>query len=674
MNRRFSHLVCIFLIVLNYSCDKKETTSPKVTIVNDAKRALLLQQADSVYTLANELLFTERNYQEANAQYQRADSLYQKIDHVPGVIVAKVYQARSLEKQYQPVEVFKTSIFDAMDYAKNADTYIFEMGVLYQAIANVYVHESKPLEWRTYLLRALHVYEHPSNANHILKQEKLCKVYQDLSYVEARLYNNNKAIAYAKKSLEIALENGINPRFAYTHLLTLYERQQDHEKTAALFKEIQQKGYFKNAPLFNLHDLYSKKANYYLDIEEFDLAIATLDTLQTAFSTSKYKDHYMDWYIANNIANAHFQKGDYKKVISIISDMQIDPKYLEAKPDKNAMDMLLISRSHYRLGNYPAAEKKLQQAINYHFFAPENTATFHDTISIDRAYRKNTILAMELFTKAKIARDAFKEGYGEQYFKTALHTYKQLHALIKVLGARSNEDAFISETEFVEVYENLLLLSHSLWESEQGANSFFEALAICDESKAIHVLNELKEIHSSQLFKNIPKELLEQETLLRGKSDSIAIYQGSFVDKTVQLERDGIVNAFEEVKNRLKDEFPSYYELKYGAEKDIKSVIENNYEGYNLVEFFYGKEHIFIFNKNGAISHFDKVLITEDLTNAIEFVSSAIQSPTTSDFKEASEFLYAHLLKKYMDPSKRMAVILDGKLQVIPFESLWVSS
>ena len=666
---RFIFLI-IFFVTLATSCDKNlsnKQINPKTEV-----DSLVLKKADSIFNLG-EIFYRNTKYQEAIKTFKFSDSLFNKIGDYGKVVMSKVNKSNALKATFNNEDfIILKPLMEALEVSKKLPKLAIERVYIYEAIASMQLLKGNYENTKFYYLKSLDILTTKKDFTNKEFLKKLKQFYRGLTYIEQMLFNFSKAEMYAKKEIEFCNKYGYDTTFSETELFIIYYKSNQLDKAAKQIKRIEEKKIFENGNqyLYNIYDYNIIKIDYYTSIGEFDKAIKTIKYLDSVISNSDYKEHFSTWYLSQRKADVLYAKGDYLKSIEVLDKMIIDPKYKNVELKLIAEDIFNKSKAYAQLNNFEKTKELLNESINYHLPKSQQTLKFLESINLNDATYKNRLVEKIIF-KGDFCQRLYENTSDEKYKKASLENYKWAHILLKNIGASSTEDGFFSDSEFVTFYEKTLAQYYLNWQVSQNEAVFYEALTLSDESKHLTVLAELKEIRKEQLFKNIPKHLKEEEETLQKSIDSLnRIYVFNDETKALNTQRVLLEKRLTSLKNKLQTEHPNYYELMYGNERAISSILKEDLKTFNVLQYFVGNEFIYIFNINEDQLNFDKILFTKELKNAIDKIIIASRNPQDKNFDLLGVLIYESLLKKYIDSEKKTAVILDGKLNLIPFEAL----
>ena len=637
--------------------------------------SLRKKEADSLFKLARHLVLVERNYKESKRLFIKTDSLYLALKIYKKVIASKVNTTFCLQRLWQPPEIYKVPIEQAFEYEKFLDPNHFDLARLYDHYSRYKYRVQEYEDAKHYVVKALKIFNDPYHDDAPNVKLERYNNLLNLASIEKALYNYDKAEELYLKGLELSKEFPGETITVYANLINFYSVSRKHEKLDQLLQKEEVKNYDKEkTPLYSVFGIETTKASYYLDIKNHDLALKTLLDFQKFVSTSNYDKHVSESFIKRRLSHIYFDKGDYEKVIEILNSISDNDDIKVTDKSFKSERLKLLAQSYFNIGKIEASKEAINNAIALNFDEHNITKVFHEKIILENTKTKNLALIQALTIKGDISKQIYDTTNAEDYLVTALDSYQNVHELIKIIGSLSDEDKFISNDEFKSFYESLLDIYHLNWKKTKDSKLFYKALSVCDESKNVTILSEIKSIKQSQLQKSIPKEILEQEEELLKVLDSVQSLP--YIDDSLKTKKvkDSIEHVFKTFQNQLKTLAPNYYDVKYGNGKPIKQHIKTKFKDDNIIEFFYGNDAIYIFNVNDETLQFDKIVLTDHLKEQINTVIKSLQNRDSKTFKKSSSLIYNSLFKNYIEINKKNKVILDGELHLLPIESLWVPS
>ena len=212
-----------------------------------------------------------------------------------------------------------------------------------------------------------------------------------------------------------------------------------------------------------------------------------------------------------------------------------------------------------------------------------------------------------------------------------------------------------------------------------------EALRFSEANKYNQLLYGIKRGELDQID-GIPLDSLDRERLLHNElaylsSAIFAEAQNEASDSLINVlaaERKSRSLELDRLKAYLKREHPRYYTLRYAPNQpDLTDIQENLSSDQAILEFFYGKSHIYRFLITAQEVSMDVVALDAGLTESIDVFRRQAsrprrENPDYSALAKASHSLYQRMLsqpigqlKAQQDQHWRISLIADGPLQEI---------
>ncbi len=333
----------------------------------------------------------------------------------------------------------------------------------------------------------------------------------------------------------------------------------------------------------------------------------------------------------------------------------------------------LIAELHLELGNYKDAVYAYQQSI-YANLQEQEFSSFRDSPSLIKYFHADYLLSA-LLGKAK----ALEVLHVEQTLKpndlrAALDTYILADSLTnEIRKVRFTENDKIRLNDISRsIYDNGIRISLILGDQPFQKQRFAErALAFCERSKSSVLLEAIQETKAKS-FAGIPDDLISLEDSIK---EQIAFYQQQ-VSKGENLEvnQAGLFTyqqQHRDLVNKLENEYPRYYELKYQPSVFDGATLMDALDPYQaVISYYIGNEQIYIF------------LVTKDQISVIEKEKDAFFQQNLSGLRNAIKFrientlnfesksLYRLLVPQIPENISELIIIPDGILNTIPFEVL----
>lgn len=341
-----------------------------------------------------------------------------------------------------------------------------------------------------------------------------------------------------------------------------------------------------------------------------------------------------------------------------------------------------------------------------------------------------------LTSSRDFAKLAFQEGQLHFLLQDTLQANKHVHAALKTLlpGLEDkklpNKDALYPENTFIDIFDLLAELQTSPEKALAYYNLSFHASSLIEKNitsqkgqlinlyanrvrseKCLNILYQLQTTtntanYTERAFNyaesqkaSILKDIKNKKSLLQlHPTDSLLLKQNSLIKQEEQLTnkliKTPINNASAEEKNTLRQELNAISI----ALKTLNTSIDNKYAVYKkeetihfkrlkekltkdnavLVEYFYGKHHIYQFIFSGKTASFNRIALREETKDLIStFVNYFQKSATINNdipkFTKDAFSLYKTLLLEGFSDKENVILIPDSKLNFIPFDALLTS-
>lgn len=651
-------LICCLSTII--SCKKqsqeKTKTTSTVIVTEEAKKA-----ADSLFEAGRQLYY-KRDYNASVHTFLKADSLYQLQENIARSLKSRINIATALQATYIENDSIDRFLKAGIPLVEKLDKNALEAAEYYNKLQEVSYAAGNYAAAKSYTSKAIQRLQQMTKKDGQARVIAYSHALHSLTIIEQELFNYEAAESFAKTAVDYAKANKYKVFSAEMELFVTYVLSEKFEEAQTQLKHIESEGLVDEKDIFTTFDFYRAKIEFYIKTKEYKAAFKAVNDLQKIIDDSGYKEHFSQWFLIQIKSDIFLEIGMNQKVISFIENLQIKPSYESATIGYRSGDFLRLAKAHYNLSAFEPNhdeqwQENIQKALNLHVSEASQTDDFFKEVSFKNARFKDFLYTHLLF-KAKTSFAVYQKTNDEKYLKIALHTFKEAHANLKTLGARSNEDEFIKPAEFDQFYNDLLLAFHQKWIENNDSKLFFEALTISDESKNVFILNELKRTSEKKLFDNIPIEIRKKEASLQAQIDATAFTK----------ENENILKEFNALKAEIKENYPKYYALKYTDEVAIEEVVSTQLKEYNCISYTVTNDYIFIFNYNAGNLKFDKIMLDETFQTTLSEYSEFVSYHTNDSYKKHSNTIYNAILKKYIDTEKTTVLLLDGILNTFPFD------
>ena len=465
---------------------------------------------------------------------------------------------------------------------------------------------------------------------------------------------NDIGLIYADKDLETAL------KYFLDALLTYEEAYGEaHPKVANTY--------------INLANIYRQQSKYNVALNNFQKA---LDIWENVYN----KQHPNVGFVLNFMGQTYADQQYWEQALKFNNEaLEIYKKNYGEKHPK-------IANIYNQIGSIYGGKQEYKQALTYFQKAlvaniPSYDETDYYALPKLDNYYNPTLLLTTLQLKARGLESLhFGKTLRFRDLKASLDHFEACDQLIaKIRQTRSSKkDKIALGAVAAEIYEEAIRIALAMSEVTLKEKYFQQkAFEFAEKSKAAVLLSAISDTEAKQ-FANIPKNLLEEEKEL--KSEISSLEQKLAQAKNAQEEEDLRAKLFEFngqhvtfIKN-LESKFPDYYNLKYNVAtatvEDIQKVLDEetlvvsyfiSNKDNRLYAFWIANNSFWVINQEKEES-FEKYQI--GIQNSIIYQVDNLYTTVASE-------LYTQLFpKRIPNKAKRLVIIPDGSLGMLPFEAL----
>jgi CHAT domain-containing protein/Tfp pilus assembly protein PilF len=560
-----------------------------------------------------------------------------------------------------------------------------QTAISYNNLGIVYREQAKYDEAIKYHQKAIEIQKaiygenYPELANYY---QGIGNVYKDKREFDPAMEYYQKAYSIRKKAFT---ENHPLTAKDMINIAIIYSEKGDTENALNYFQtalNIQKKVLQENHP--DLAITYNNLGNIYNEQKQYDLALAfyinALDIKKTAVGESN--PEVADY--LNNIGNIYSAKGDYEQALDYIKkSLDIKVRFYGQKHPAVVLPYLSMGNIYYGMGDYNMALQYFQRSLasNVKDFNPEPTNIYFNPIIAN--YYNAEVLLRSLRGKAKALVGSYKANNNQIDLFTALTTYQKCDTLISIIRSSSiskNDKIEIGRIA-AEIYDQAIDVCFNLDQIDKEKEKDFyltQAFYFSEKNKAGALLEALAASDASK-FSGIPDNLLDLE---KSYNTQISFYEKklaeTYDEQTESTLRNGLFKVKRDYDKLISDfekNYPKYYEMKYSKAnlivKQIQDVLDDNTA---LRTYFIGDSLISIFTilKNGILM--EKSPKDKNFDEKIFQFRKHITSNTLADVKNyvKEAHIYYNVLfpGKLPEQIKRLVIIPDGVLGMIPFETL----
>ena len=289
----------------------------------------------------------------------------------------------------------------------------------------------------------------------------------------------------------------------------------------------------------------------------------------------------------------------------------------------------------------------------------------------------------------------YKRDNNQKDLIAALESYNFASQLVDEIRQSylSQESKLLLAEKAPDVYEGGIKSSFELYKYSQDEKYLEQAFAFAERNKSMLLLESLQH-NEAILSAEIPDDEIEKERKLKiemafyeneinrqrrrvKRMDTIKVKEWENKIFDLRQEYNDLVKSFEQ-------KYPGYYKLKHNqsiigiAELQEEVLAKNTM----LLEYFIGKETIYIFSVSQNELKVSFVNIPEDFEDSIQSLSSLFSHPPQSESFidecksfgavswKLSELLLKNTLQALPSSTDRLIIIPDGILAYLPFEVL----
>jgi len=387
--------------------------------------------------------------------------------------------------------------------------------------------------------------------------------------------------------------------------------------------------------------------------------------------------------IYSNLADAYKAKNDFPRARRYHTQaLAIDVStYGERHPDV-AEDFVNLGELCLEMGDEEEALRFFAKAIAANDPQPVEADPVLDP-PFDTAFSEEFLLdALKGAARARARRGAKQSDH--KWLEEAALAYEQASRLIDRMraGYRAEGSKLSISASATETYDEAIRTELDLLRLTGEKRHLEAAFRYSEKSKAGVLRDALNEVEA-RAFAGIPKALLDDERRLRTELAAAdrrlteAQIEGSAEEARLQALRDEhftLKRAYEALQQRFEREYPEYYDLKYRFETARSQEVRERVleEGTVLVEYFLGRERVYIFTLTGKDLEVASVVREASLEAALQELRRAISAQDFASYARNAHLLHQALMAPVEDrlDGKDLIIVPDGPLNAVPFDAL----
>ncbi len=561
---------------------------------------------------------------------------------------------------------------------------------------------------------------------HIEPQDSILdRVYIDLGILYHDMHDNDNAIKYIEKGLDVIEVNNSDPMSktsAYATLGDIYQKKLDNEKAVDYYQQsldifadslTAYQLYTKIITYINLATVYENGRDYKNAIKNAMMAIDAANNMQItdmhAVNEQKYlktvsycnmSSMYRKWnkpdsaiyyldelqksdfvdtnfatYYHRNMGIAYHKKKNYEKAAYYLN-LSLDVTNREGKSPVRSTICKAMGKLYSEQGKYSEALEYFQQAL-IQLIPDFDDERIQNNPNVTEVYRAENLLDI-LQNKAETSYKYYQVSKDKADLNAALNTYQTTIEIVdKVRIEQQHDESVFSLLRTARpIYEGAI-------EAAYAANQPELVYKLMEKSKAVILLTALRDA-GAKITTGIPDSLLNQEKDLKVKisynkrrlnkaqasnnQEKIKEFNAILFEKREQLQK---------LINQLETDYPEYYERKYNTDVANLEELQNQLKQTNstAIEFFMGEKVVYVSIINGENIRLHQLEKEADFEATLTDFLVVTSNPSSkiSDFEtytQSAASLYQKLLQPILPSTQNILIIPDGKLTYLAFDAL----
>lgn len=524
------------------------------------------------------------------------------------------------------------------------------------------------------------------------KSLQLTKNFEDRTYNIASIYYNmanmlnsigyrHKALNYINACLEYFSNDSVAkvPFMHYIYILkanilSLLGRtegiEESFKQAAAFIEEV----YPDDQTVFI--EFLRRRASSYIQQEKYHQALTMLDSCLLLFndpSVDIYSNERPELYTLAGEA-AYLSKKYHLALDYFAKSIDDFLHGSDRHQIQSAFTYASMAKIHLDLNDVDEARIHINQAIKV-LLKDSSEYKITNTYHIDDYYllqHFNYVIS----TKINVLLNLYEKYADEQFLKSALIETYTLEEILKNQDSEylEDSDAIGRTNEYYQYYETILKTRISAAENLQRPELLELSLLTAEATRDLMIKHSMSS--SSKKILALPDSLLnlEQELLVNIKNKKEELNEALLEKRDAtrlrqQLDRYTI--ALDRIKNIFKNDYPEYYQKKYGDRivhiENLQEILSRSNS--SIINYFLGDEVVYA------------ILLTENSIHPIELghpdtinqlIAQAIKDIRQLGSLESLEKCYDLLFAPLVEfiPTEHITIIPDGKLHFLPFEAL----
>ena len=651
---------------------------------------------------AGVVLADQRKYKEAYDSYLTALPFAEAQIDTRSDRIARVYNNIGLSlsnqlKPYQAIPWFEKSLIYLQnnfpeDYAYLYRTYLYKGDLLILLGSH---NEAIDL-----FEKALEFYKKKED------KRQLAEIYLRIGRALRSKNDIPSSLAYFQQSVKFYEELGSHPFYrrllASVHMsignaLRADKQFEEGHKELNLAREIYREIYPENHSTFSIVNL--NQGLIYYNQNELSKAEDLLIKSRDGYIENYGKDspYLITLYYALGALYEKYEKWgqadlQYQLAIKIAKENYGNRHYYTARTLANMAEL------DFKLGNYSEAIKHIQDALIC-LFPDLSSEEIYKIPQVDGSIASAGYAIEILQIRAQFLAKIAEVNHDEKALTASHKTYGLTQDLVSRVRSEMNAGSakLTLQEQNYRMYEEAIDVAWRLYQKTGDQTYLEEAFYIAERSKANLLMEALQESEAKE-FAGIPKPILDLENEIKKSLTDIDkkifdVKQGETKAdeeevKSWETERFALKQSYDSLKQRLGENYPDYYRLKYDQSLASLDEIQKNLpQKAGLIEYFVGDSSLYVFYLSKKNYQALKIPVNPLLEKQVQDVREGISQwyfdtrarendlPVYFNrYRKEAEKLYSEIInpikEKVADWPEKLIFVPDGILGYLPFESL----
>lgn len=419
----------------------------------------------------------------------------------------------------------------------------------------------------------------------------------------------------------------------------------------------------------------------YKKLGETDKALKIFETTLDTWLTIYGKNHPSIAFTYSNIAQVYLEFG--KPEIALSYEEKALTIYKNTYGNNHpelANTYNHIANIHRSMKNYGAALISIQQSIiaNCKEFKSKDLSS---NPSPEQVATNRQLLAITLHLKAQLFADLhYKKTLKQSDLKLAFSTLESCDKIIDEQRhfLKSKKDKLALGSLSKEVDEDAIKIALAMADNSvtHKLDYFKKAFLFSEKSKAAVLLESMNDANAKS-FSKLPKSILEEEkeltTAINLINQKIALGDQK-EELKLRQELVNLTSKHNRLVSKLEKDFPEYYDLKYNIKMAQVEELQSTLSAHEMVLSFFISEsnnRLYIFRISKSKFDIVNTTLSKNFNNTITGYRNGIFYQSDKDYIKGATRLHKKLFPKQLPKGiSKLIIIPDGRLGVIPFESL----